>query len=73
LAASPLTATVPVNDAKQLKVPSLVGLPVRKVIELAYAGGLDLHITGDGIVREQAPAAGTMVAPGTRIVVHCTR
>jgi len=67
----PVTATVAVSDKKQLKVPSLVGLPVRKVIEQAYAAGLDVHITGNGIVREQAPAAGTMVAAGTRIVVHC--
>jgi cell division protein FtsI (penicillin-binding protein 3) len=69
----PVTATVAVSDKKQLKVPSFIGLPVRKVIEQAYAAGLDVHITGEGFVREQAPAAGTMVAPGTRIVVHCTR
>jgi len=71
--AQPVTATVALNDQKQLKVPSLVGLPVRKVIEQAYAASLDVHITGEGTVREQAPAAGTMVAAGTRIVVRCAR
>jgi cell division protein FtsI (penicillin-binding protein 3) len=57
----------------QLRVPSLLGLPVRQVIEQAGAAGLDVQITGDGIAREQAPAAGTMVAPGTKIVVRCAR
>jgi cell division protein FtsI (penicillin-binding protein 3) len=54
-------------------VPSLLGLPVRKVIEQAAASGLEVQITGSGSVREQAPAAGTLVAPGTRIVVRCGR
>jgi beta-lactam-binding protein with PASTA domain len=62
-----------VSDAKKLKVPSLVGLPVRKVIEQAAAVGLAVQISGNGTVREQAPAAGTMVATGTQIVVRCGR
>jgi cell division protein FtsI (penicillin-binding protein 3) len=32
-----------------------------------------VQITGSGTVREQAPAAGAMVAPGTKIVVRCGR
>jgi beta-lactam-binding protein with PASTA domain len=51
----------------------LIGLPVRKVVELADAAGLEVEITGNGSVREQAPAAGTMVDPGTKIVVRCGR
>ena len=62
-----------VTDGKTLRVPSLIGLPVRKVIEQAAAAGLEVEITGSGSVREQAPAAGTMVAPGTKIVVRCGR
>jgi cell division protein FtsI (penicillin-binding protein 3) len=69
----PTTATVLVAGAKTLRVPSLLGLPVRKVIEQAAAAGLEVEITGSGTVREQAPAPGTMVAPGTRIVVRCGR
>jgi cell division protein FtsI (penicillin-binding protein 3) len=65
--------TVIVADGKPLRVPSLIGLPVRKVIEQAAAAGLEVQITGNGVVREQAPAAGTMVAPGTKIVVRCGR
>jgi cell division protein FtsI (penicillin-binding protein 3) len=69
----PTTATVLIAGAKTLRVPSLLGLPVRKVIEQAATAGLEVEITGSGTVREQAPAPGTMVAPGTRIVVRCGR
>jgi cell division protein FtsI (penicillin-binding protein 3) len=55
------------------KVPELVGLPVRKVIEAAAMAGLEVQITGSGTVREQAPAAGTVVGPNTRLVVRCSR
>jgi cell division protein FtsI (penicillin-binding protein 3) len=64
-------ATVTLSDAKKLKVPSLVGLPVRKVIEMTASAGLEVQIIGNGTVREQAPAPGTMVASGTQIVVRC--
>ncbi|MFZ1084664.1 MAG: penicillin-binding protein [Terracidiphilus sp.] len=66
-----VTQTVILTDGKKLRVPSLIGLPVRKVIEQAAAAGLDVQINGSGVVREQAPAPGTTVAPGTRIVVRC--
>jgi cell division protein FtsI (penicillin-binding protein 3) len=72
-APQPMTATVTVDDGKTLRVPSLIGLPVRKVIELTAAAGLEVEIAGSGSVREQAPAAGTMVAPGTKIVLRCGR
>jgi cell division protein FtsI (penicillin-binding protein 3) len=65
------TKSVMIDESHKLRVPSLVGLPVRKVIEQAGAVGLQVQISGSGTVREQAPAAGTMVAPGTRIVVRC--
>jgi cell division protein FtsI (penicillin-binding protein 3) len=67
------TKTVLVSDARTLKVPSLVGLPVRQVVVQAAAAGLGVQISGSGTVREQAPAAGTMVASGTQIVVRCGR
>jgi cell division protein FtsI (penicillin-binding protein 3) len=72
-ASLPATTTVKVVDDKTLRVPALIGLPVRKVIEQAAAAGLEVQITGNGTVREQAPSAGTMVAPGTKIVVRCGR
>jgi len=69
----PATATVIIASEKSLRVPALIGLPVRKVIEQAAAAALEVQISGNGTVREQAPAAGTMVAPGTKIVVRCGR
>jgi cell division protein FtsI (penicillin-binding protein 3) len=62
-----------VVNTDQLKVPTLVGLPVRKVIETAALAGLEVQVMGSGTVREQAPSAGSMVGPGTRIVVRCSR
>ena len=64
---------VTIGDGKRLTVPSLVGLSVRKVIEAAAAAGLDVEVSGDGTAREQAPAPGTQVATGTKIVVRCGR
>jgi cell division protein FtsI (penicillin-binding protein 3) len=66
-------AEVVLSEAKRLQVPSFIGLPVRKVIEKAAAAGLEVAITGNGTVREQAPAPGAMVEPGTRIAVRCGR
>jgi cell division protein FtsI (penicillin-binding protein 3) len=73
LSQAPAATTVTIPDGKTMRVPSLIGLPVRKVIEQAAAAGLEVQITGSGTVREQAPAAGTMVPPGTKIVVRCGR
>jgi cell division protein FtsI (penicillin-binding protein 3) len=64
---------VTIDDGKKLNVPSLVGLPIRTVIEMTAAEGLQVQITGSGTVREQAPAAGTQVPSGTKVVVRCGR
>ncbi len=64
---------VSVSDGKKLSVPSLVGLPIRNVIEMIAAEGLQVEIRGSGTVREQAPAAGTQVPTGTKIIVRCGR
>jgi cell division protein FtsI (penicillin-binding protein 3) len=61
---------VTVQEAAQIRVPLLVGLSIRRVIEQAAAAGLDVNIHGNGTVREQAPAAGTMVIAGTQVVVR---
>jgi cell division protein FtsI (penicillin-binding protein 3) len=66
-----MSTQVTISDGKRLTVPSLVGLPVRKVIEAAAAAGLEVQIKGSGTVREQAPAPGTQVPTGTKIVVRC--
>ncbi len=69
----PSANTVVIADAGQLRVPSLIGLPIREIIEQAGSAGLEVEIAGSGIAREQAPAPGTMVPPGTKIVVRCER
>ena len=68
---APQTKAVTVPDANLIRVPSLLGLPVRKVIEGAAAAGLQVQIVGNGTSRLQAPDPGTMVPPGTKIVVRC--
>ncbi len=65
--------TVAIESEHQIKVPSLVGLSMRKVIETAASAGLPVEFSGRGTVREQAPAAGTLVNAGTRIVVRGSR
>jgi cell division protein FtsI (penicillin-binding protein 3) len=67
------STSVVMNTDKQIKVPSLVGLTMRKVIETAANSGLPVEVSGRGTVREQAPAAGTLVNAGTRIVVRGSR
>ena len=65
--------SVTVSSVKNVAVPSLVGLSVRQVIEKAAETGLQVEIVGDGSVRDQAPAPGTMVQPGTHVIVRCSR
>jgi cell division protein FtsI (penicillin-binding protein 3) len=64
---------VTISDGKKLSVPTLIGLPIRAVIEMTAAAGLQVQISGSGTVREQAPAPGTKVPSGTKIVVRCGR
>ncbi len=71
--APPKRNYVTISDGKKLSVPSLVGLPIRTAIEMTSAEGLQVQISGSGTVREQAPAAGTQVPTGTKIIVKCGR
>ena len=64
---------VTISDGKKLSVPTLIGLPIRSVIEMTAAAGLQVQISGSGTVREQAPAPGTQVPSGTKIIVRCGR
>ena len=50
-----------------------MGEPLRVAVESASTAGLALQIVGSGIAREQVPAPGSMVPPGTEIVVRFTR
>jgi cell division protein FtsI (penicillin-binding protein 3) len=65
--------TITLPDPARIHVPSLVGLPIRQVIEQAAGTGLQVQIVGNGTCRQQAPEPGSMVPPGTKIVVRCGR
>jgi cell division protein FtsI (penicillin-binding protein 3) len=64
---------VVVNSTQRVAVPSFVGQPVRRVVEEAGTSGLAVEVLGNGLAREQAPAAGTLVPAGTEVVVRFTR
>ncbi len=73
---APATAgkgAVVVDSSKRVAVPSFLGQPLRHVIEEAGTTGLAVNVVGDGLAREQAPAAGTMVPAGTAVVVRFSR
>ncbi len=69
----PPSNSVVIADGATMRVPSLIGLTVRQVIEQAGSAGLEVDIVGNGTAREQVPAPGSMVRPGTKIVVRCAR
>jgi cell division protein FtsI (penicillin-binding protein 3) len=72
--APPLAGRGIVVDAQsRIGVPSFVGEPLRVAIETASTAGLALQIVGSGIAREQVPAPGSMVPPGTEVVVRFSR
>ena len=70
---TPQIVAVSLPAGKTVKVPSLIGMPVRQVVEQAAIAGLNLQVSGRGLVRSQEPEAGTQVSPGSQIVVHCAR
>jgi cell division protein FtsI (penicillin-binding protein 3) len=72
-AAKPESGTL-VTDAKhRVAVPSFAGASVRQVVERAGTAGLAVQLLGNGLARDQAPVAGTMVPMGTEIVVRFAR
>jgi cell division protein FtsI (penicillin-binding protein 3) len=69
----PVTGHGIVVVQNRIGVPSFVGQPLRTALETASTAGLALQIVGSGIAREQVPAPGSMVPPGTEVVVRFTR
>jgi cell division protein FtsI (penicillin-binding protein 3) len=55
-----------------IEVPNFAGMPLRAVSALCEKLGLDPVLMGRGVARQQVPAAGARVAPGTRVVVQFT-
>jgi stage V sporulation protein D (sporulation-specific penicillin-binding protein) len=50
-------------------IPEVTGLSIAEAAALLRRRGLDMEIDGSGFATEQAPAAGTFVAPGTAVKV----
>jgi cell division protein FtsI (penicillin-binding protein 3) len=67
----PSSGTV-VLDVEQggIVVPSFFGKPLRAAIETAQNSGIELDAIGNGVAREQSPAAGSHVAAGARVEVR---
>ena len=64
---------VVVDAGRRVAVPDFRGEALRNVVEQAGGIGLRVQMLGSGLAREQAPIAGTLVPPGTEIVVRFTR
>jgi cell division protein FtsI (penicillin-binding protein 3) len=67
------SGAVTVASGANVAVPEFVGAALRSVIEQAGAVGLRVEPVGNGLAREQVPAAGTMVPAGTEVVVRFSR
>lgn len=65
--------TVVVELEDGIVVPSLVGKPLREVIQIAQRAGLDIDVIGSGVAREQQPPPGVRIAPGSRVAVRFAR
>ena len=72
-AAKPESGTLLTDAKHRVAVPSFAGASVRQVVERAGTAGLAVQLLGNGLAREQAPMAGTMVPMGTEIVVRFAR
>lgn len=64
---------VVVDAGHRVAVPDFTGGVLRGVVEKASGAGLRVEPVGNGVAKEQAPAAGTMVPQGTEVVVRFAR
>ena len=70
---TPTSGTVVVDvESGGVVVPSLIGKPVRAAVEIAQETGFEIDVIGGGLAREQAPAPGTRIAPGSHVAVRFT-
>jgi cell division protein FtsI (penicillin-binding protein 3) len=65
--------TVVLDMASGRPVPSFMGKSLRESIDLARRNGFELEVVGSGVAKEQSPAAGTRVPPGSKIAVRFRR
>ena len=61
------------SNAVGPKVPDFRGMTLRAVLEESAATGVKIEVQGNGLARNQEPAAGSVLAPGVRVRVQFTR
>jgi cell division protein FtsI (penicillin-binding protein 3) len=66
----PESPPVKLGSGAPVTMPNFVGKPMRDVVAEAEDLGLHVRVYGNGVVTEQAPAAGTRVPAGTTVVVR---
>src|SRR5579862_2586952 len=64
--------TAPVA-AGPLVMPDITGLGLRDAMRLVEAAGLDVRISGSGVVSSQSPAAGSPIQSGDRTTIQLSR
>lgn len=60
-------------DPSAPRVPDFAGKTVKDVMVEAAAQGIDVDMLGEGVARDQNPAAGTVLIPGEHIRVRFAR
>ena len=66
-------ANMAVVDGEGVAVPLLIGKTVREVIEICQRTGISPQLVGSGLVFDQYPLAGTMVARGGTVTLRFGR
>ncbi len=71
--AAPAPGALVVDEGARVAVPDLSHLAVRQAVERCQRAGLDPIIHGSGLEVQQAPPAGSRVAPGSPIALDFAR
>ena len=69
----PAHGTVILAEGSEAVAPELLGKTVRAALEAAEEAGVEIDVVGSGVAREQAPAAGERIPPGTHVMVRFAR
>lgn len=72
-ATSPANGTVILAEGTEAVAPELLGKTVRAALEAAQEAGVEIDVIGSGVAREQAPAPGERIPPGTHVMVRFAR
>ncbi len=69
----PSSGTVVMDTEAGVIVPSLLGKGVRNALEVAQEAGIEIDVVGNGVAREQIPAAGSRIPAGGHVAVRFSR